>query len=189
MRVSLWARLFLAASSTVRRRGKLPFSLGTPKSLPLEAQPLGELPVQGEAVGPHPLRRRGLRYRARRGRRGEARGGEAQGVQARSHVLGAAGGEEEGQRPELPHRASLAGIVEGMVKPDWWIREMARKGMIEPFEERLVREGVISYGLSSFGYDLRAAPEWKIFTNVFSSLVDPKNFDPKSFVEYEGRRW
>ena len=73
-----------------------------------------------------------------------------------------------------------------MVKPDWWIREMARKGMIEPFEERLVREGVISYGLSSFGYDLRAAPEWKIFTNVFSSLVDPKNFDPKSFVEYEG---
>lgn len=48
---------------------------------------------------------------------------------------------------------------------------------------------VISYGLSSFGYDLRAAPEWKIFTNVFSSLVDPKNFDPKSFVEYEGRRW
>jgi len=73
-----------------------------------------------------------------------------------------------------------------MVKPDWWIREMARKGMIEPFEERLVREGVISYGLSSFGYDLRAAPEWKIFTNVFSSLVDTKNFDPKSFVEYEG---
>ena len=72
------------------------------------------------------------------------------------------------------------------MKPDWWIREMARKGMIEPFEERLVREGVISYGLSSFGYDLRAAPEWKIFTNVFSSLVDPKNFDPKSFVEYEG---
>ncbi len=72
------------------------------------------------------------------------------------------------------------------MKPDWWIREMAKRGMIEPFEERLVREGVISYGLSSFGYDLRAAPEWKIFTNVFSTVVDPKNFDPKSFVEYEG---
>ena len=73
-----------------------------------------------------------------------------------------------------------------MIKPDWWIREMAKKGMIEPFEERLVREGVISYGLSSFGYDLRAAPEWRIFTNVFSTVVDPKGFDPKSFVEYEG---
>ena len=73
-----------------------------------------------------------------------------------------------------------------MIKPDWWIREMAKKGMIEPFEERLVREGVISYGLSSFGYDLRAAPEWKIFTNVFSTVVDPKGFDPRSFVEYEG---
>ena len=73
------------------------------------------------------------------------------------------------------------------MKPDWWIREMARKGMIEPFEERLVREGVISYGLSSFGYDLRAAPEWKILNNDLSSHVDPKNLDPKSLVENEGK--
>ena len=64
---------------------------------------------------------------------------------------------------------------------------MAREeGMIEPFEERLVREGVISYGLSSFGYDLRAAPEWKVFTNAYGAVVDPKAFDPQSFVEIEG---
>jgi len=73
-----------------------------------------------------------------------------------------------------------------MIRPDRWIRERARQGMIEPFEERLVREGVISYGLSSFGYDLRAAREWRIFTNLFNTVVDPKNFDPRSFVEYEG---
>ena len=73
------------------------------------------------------------------------------------------------------------------VKPDWWIRRMAREeGMIEPFEENLVREGVISYGVSSFGYDLRAAPEWKVFTNAYGAVVDPKAFDPQSFVEIEG---
>jgi deoxycytidine triphosphate deaminase len=72
------------------------------------------------------------------------------------------------------------------IKPDWWIREQAKKGMIEPFEDRLVREGVVSYGLTSFGYDLRAAAEWKIFTNAWGAMVDPKNFDPKSFVEHEG---
>ncbi len=72
------------------------------------------------------------------------------------------------------------------LKPDWWIREQALKGMIEPFEDRLVREGVVSYGLTSFGYDLRAAPEWKIFTNAWGAIVDPKNFSPKSFVEHEG---
>lgn len=72
------------------------------------------------------------------------------------------------------------------IRPDWWIRERAQKGMIEPFEERLVREGVISYGLSSFGYDLRAAPEWRIFTNVWGKVVDPKNFDPQAFMEFEG---
>ncbi|AEB10839.1 dCTP deaminase [Marinithermus hydrothermalis] len=73
------------------------------------------------------------------------------------------------------------------IKPDSWIRKMALEhGMIEPFEERLVREGVVSYGLSSFGYDLRAAPEWKIFTNVWGPVLDPKRFDPKSFVEHEG---
>ncbi len=55
--------------------------------------------------------------------------------------------------------------------------------MITPFEDRLVREGVISYGLSSFGYDLRAAPEWRIFVNAFNTVVDPKHFDTRSLVE------
>ncbi|MEN2994134.1 MAG: dCTP deaminase [Thermodesulfovibrio sp.] len=73
-----------------------------------------------------------------------------------------------------------------MVKNDRWIKEMARKGMIEPFEEGLVREGVISYGVSSYGYDMRVADEFKIFTNINNTVVDPKNFDPKSFVEFKG---
>ncbi|MEO6332074.1 MAG: dCTP deaminase [Gemmatimonadaceae bacterium] len=70
---------------------------------------------------------------------------------------------------------------------DRWITRMAKEhGMIEPFEGRQVREGVISYGVSSYGYDMRVASEFKIFTNVLSSIVDPKNFDPKSFVSFEG---
>ena len=69
------------------------------------------------------------------------------------------------------------------IRPDWWIRERALEGMIEPFEENLVREGVISYGLSSFGYDLRAAPEWAIFVNAFNTVVDPKKFDTDSLIE------
>lgn len=73
-----------------------------------------------------------------------------------------------------------------MVRNDRWIKEMARKGMIEPFEEKLVREGVISYGVSSYGYDMRVADEFKIFTNINSTVVDPKNFDPRSFVEFKG---
>lgn len=72
------------------------------------------------------------------------------------------------------------------IRPDWWIRERAKAGMIEPFEENLVREGVISYGLSSYGYDLRAAPEWAIFVNAFNTVVDPKKFDVRSLVEFEG---
>ena len=72
------------------------------------------------------------------------------------------------------------------IQPDRWIREQALQGMIEPFEDRLVRQGVISYGLSSFGYDLRAAPEWRIFVNVFNTVVDPKNFDLRGLVEAEG---
>src|SRR5258708_31340889 len=73
------------------------------------------------------------------------------------------------------------------IKPDRWIREMATKhGMIEPFADRQVRSGVMSYGVSSYGYDMRVAREFKIFTNVLSSIVDPKHFDPKSFVEFEG---
>ncbi len=70
---------------------------------------------------------------------------------------------------------------------DAWIRQMALDhGMIEPYEDRQVRDGVISYGVSSYGYDMRVAREFKIFTNVLSSIVDPKDFDPKSFVEFEG---
>jgi dCTP deaminase len=58
--------------------------------------------------------------------------------------------------------------------------------MINPFAESQVREGVISYGLSSYGYDLRVADEFKIFTNVNSTIVDPKGFDSRSFVEFQG---
>ncbi len=72
------------------------------------------------------------------------------------------------------------------IKPDWWIRERAKQGMIEPYVEHLEREGVISYGLSSFGYDLRAAPEWRVFVNAFNTVVDPKSFDTDSLVEIEG---
>jgi len=58
--------------------------------------------------------------------------------------------------------------------------------MIEPFEDRQVRDGVISFGVSSYGYDIRVADEFKIFTNVHSAIVDPKHFDPKSMVDYRG---
>jgi len=73
------------------------------------------------------------------------------------------------------------------LQPDHWIRKMAREhGMIEPFSDHQVRNGVISYGVSSYGYDIRVAEEFKIFTNVFSAVVDPKHFDPKSMVDYRG---
>ena len=76
------------------------------------------------------------------------------------------------------------------IKSDRWIRRMAAQGMIEPFESGQVREvegrRIVSYGTSSYGYDVRCAPEFKIFTNINSTIVDPKNFDPKSFVDLEG---
>jgi dCTP deaminase len=73
------------------------------------------------------------------------------------------------------------------IKNDRWIVQQARDhGMIEPFAEQQVREGGISYGVSSYGYDMRVANEFKIFTNALSAIVDPKAFDPKSFVEFEG---
>jgi dCTP deaminase len=59
-------------------------------------------------------------------------------------------------------------------------------GMIEPFESGQVRDGVISYGVSSFGYDVRVADEYKVFTDVYSVVVDPKDFDPRSFVDVKG---
>ncbi|HEV2381778.1 MAG TPA: dCTP deaminase [Terriglobia bacterium] len=73
------------------------------------------------------------------------------------------------------------------VKNDRWIRRMAKEHeMIRPFAESQVREGVISYGCSSYGYDLRVADEFKIFTNVNTTIVDPKHFDPRSLVEFKG---
>lgn len=73
------------------------------------------------------------------------------------------------------------------LKPDHWIRKMAlEQGMIEPFVEKQMRQGVISYGVSSYGYDLRVADEFKIFTNVYSAIVDPKNFSQESFVDFKG---
>ena len=74
-----------------------------------------------------------------------------------------------------------------MIKSDRWIRKMAKEhGMILPFEEKQVRAGGISYGVSSYGYDIRIANEFKIFTNINSTIVDPKQFDPKSFVDFKG---
>jgi len=73
-----------------------------------------------------------------------------------------------------------------VVKNDIWIREMAQKGMIEPFNENQVREGVISYGVSSYGYDMRVSEEFKIFTNVNATIVDPKSFDLQSLVDFKG---
>ena len=73
------------------------------------------------------------------------------------------------------------------IKSDKWITRMAREHrMIEPFAENQVREGVISYGVSSYGYDIRVASEFKIFTNINSTIVDPKRFDQQSFVDFKG---
>ena len=75
------------------------------------------------------------------------------------------------------------------IKSDRWIRRMAEEhGMIEPFEPGQIRvnaEGqkIVSYGTSSYGYDIRCAPEFKVFTNIYSTVVDPKNFDERSFVD------
>ena len=70
------------------------------------------------------------------------------------------------------------------IKADRWIRKMALEhGMIEPFVDSQVREGVVSYGLSSYGYDIRVADEFKVFTNINNTVVDPKNFDDRSFVD------
>jgi dCTP deaminase len=77
-------------------------------------------------------------------------------------------------------------VIVGL-KPDHWIRKTAlEQGMIEPFADSQVRDGVISFGVSSYGYDIRVADEFKIFTNVYSAVVDPKNFDPNSMVDFKG---
>ncbi len=77
------------------------------------------------------------------------------------------------------------------IKSDKWIRRMAQShGMIEPFEPNQVKHGdngsMVSYGTSSYGYDVRCSDEFKIFTNINSTIVDPKAFDPNSFVDFKG---
>jgi dCTP deaminase len=73
------------------------------------------------------------------------------------------------------------------LKPDHWIRKMAlEKRMIEPFTDRQVREGVISYGLSSYGYDIRVADDFKLYSNPNSPIIDPKHFDSRSMVDFKG---
>ena len=73
------------------------------------------------------------------------------------------------------------------VKSDNWIEQACREHqMIDPFEPRQIREGVISYGVSSYGYDIRISDEFKIFTNVNSTVVDPKQFDERSLVDFKG---
>jgi dCTP deaminase len=83
-----------------------------------------------------------------------------------------------------------SGGVQGaddVIKSDRWIKQMAlEKGMIKPFEDRQVRKGMISYGVSSYGYDLRISDEFKIFTNINNTIVDPKGFDTRSFVDFQG---
>jgi dCTP deaminase len=73
------------------------------------------------------------------------------------------------------------------IKADRWIRKMALEHrMIEPFSDRQVRQGVVSYGVSSYGYDVRIADDFKVFTNISSTVIDPKAFDPRSFVDVRG---
>jgi dCTP deaminase len=72
------------------------------------------------------------------------------------------------------------------VKSDSWIRERASNGMIEPFSQERVNRGVVSFGVSSYGYDMRISDEFKIFTNINTTVVDPKAFDPGSFIDFQG---
>jgi dCTP deaminase len=73
------------------------------------------------------------------------------------------------------------------IKPDKWIIRMVKEhAMIEPFVEKQVKDGTVSFGVSSYGYDVRIADEFKIFTNINSTVVDPKHFDPKSFIDFKG---
>ena len=76
------------------------------------------------------------------------------------------------------------------IKSDKWIRRMAAKGMIEPFAPDQVKDSegkkIVSYGTSSYGYDIRCSTEFKIFTNVNSTIIDPKHFDEKNFVDFKG---
>jgi dCTP deaminase len=73
-----------------------------------------------------------------------------------------------------------------MLKNDLWIREMAEKGMIQPFQKSQTGKGIISYGVSSYGYDMRIADEFKIFSGANTSVIDPKNLDQASFTDFKG---
>ena len=74
-----------------------------------------------------------------------------------------------------------------MIKPDSWIRKQCVDNkMVSPFVDKLDAQGKVSYGLSSYGYDIRVSDEYKIFTNALAGVVDPKDFDPRSFVDFKG---
>lgn len=78
------------------------------------------------------------------------------------------------------------------IKEDRWIQRLAEEGMIDPFVPEQIRvnekgEKIVSYGLSSYGYDLRVADEFKVFTNIYNSIVDPKNFTEDAFVDIRGK--
>ena len=95
---------------------------------------------------------------------------------------------------DLPERAPGpaldivgSGKSTGRILVDWEIREYVKQyRMLDPFEERLKRDGVISYGLSSMGYDIRVTDEFKVFTNLKQAVVDPKQFNPDSFIDFKG---
>ena len=100
------------------------------------------------------------------------------------HTLtgGDRGGAAVRDDPQTPVTRHLEGSMS--IKSDRWIRRMCLEhGMIDPFVEGQVRAGTISYGVSSYGYDMRVAPDFRIFTNALSAVVDPKAFDERSFVE------
>ena len=91
----------------------------------------------------------------------------------------------ETQTKVLEHPEHVQSI--GRILVDWEIRDYCRKyRMLDPFEESLKRDGVISYVLSSMGYDIRVTDEYKIFTNVKQAVVDPKQFNPDSFIDFKG---
>ena len=111
---------------------------------------------------------------------------EAASAEPHGTLQAAAGGCLESPVPAARRSREKTAVT---IKSDKWIRRMAAEhGMIEPFEPGQVRlnaEGqkIVSYGTSSYGYDIRCAPEFKVFTNIYSTVVDPKNFDEKSFVD------
>src|ERR1700723_921644 len=131
--------------------------------------------------------------------RGRGRGGADRGQRARQRARaglpadGAPHGRpavdiEQGLQPGIPEDHGGSDLMS--IKSDRWIRRMAAQGMIEPFSAEQVRVAdghkIGSYGTSSYGYDVRCAEDFKIFTNINSTIVDPKAFDEKSFVDFKG---